>query len=154
MRARAPGLAVPALRHRWAAGRPLGAVDRAQPVLLADLAEALDRHSDPAIDHADGLDDLLAHVAAERAAVEPAHHLAEQEPARGMVIAGLAAGHPARLGPHGGDAGDDRVPAVLGPADVEQPDARGMGEQVPQGDPALALRRHLPNLPRTPVSPS
>src|SRR6202166_3280153 len=143
MRARAPGLAVPALRPGRAAGRPLGVVDRAQPLLLAELAVALDRHPDPAVEHAEGLEDLRAHVAAERAAVEPAHHLAEQEPARGMVIAGLAAGHPAWLGPHGGDPGDDRVPAVLGPADVEQANARGVGEQVPQGDRALAVGREL-----------
>src|ERR1700688_754624 len=143
MGARAPGLAVPALLHRRAAGRPLGVVDRADPVLLAELAVALDRHPDPRIEHAERLEDLLAHVAAEWAAVEPAHHLAEQEPARGMVIAGLAAGHPAGLAAHGGDAGDDRVPAVLGPADVEQADARGVGEQVPQGDRALAVGREL-----------
>src|SRR6202040_4144802 len=143
MRARAPRLAVPALRPGRAAGRPRGVVDRAQPVLLAELAVALDRHPDPAVEHGEGLEDLRAHVAAERAAVEAAHQLAEQEPARGMVIAGLAAGHPARLGPHGGDAGDDRVPAVLGPADLEEADARGMGEQMPDGDRALAVRGEL-----------
>src|SRR5262249_21390702 len=51
-------------------------------------------HPHPTVRHAEWLEDLLAQVAVEGAAVQPPHDLAEHEPAGGGVIAGTVTGHP------------------------------------------------------------
>jgi hypothetical protein len=64
------------------------------------------------------------------------------------VVAGLLAGDPARLEAGAADAGEDRVPRLLGPADVEQAEAAGMGQAVADGDRLLAAGGELGEVAR------
>ena len=136
------GLAVPAAGAAASEALGLGAVHLADARRRrrAKRSRGMPTHESR---HAQGLEDLLAHVAAKVPAVEAPHHLAEDEPARAQVVARLLARLPARLGPRPADVVDDLLPARLRPADVEQPDAAGVGQHVAQGDPVLAAGAEL-----------
>ena len=104
-------------------------------------------HADPAVDHAERLVDLLAHVVLEAATVDAAHHLGEQRHARGEVVPRALARHPAVLRLHAADRLDDLLPVRVARRvaleEVGGSDARGVGEQVAQRDRVLALLREL-----------
>jgi len=63
------------------------------------------------------------------------------------VVAGLLPRHPARLRLRAGDAGHDLLPGGGGPAGVEHPDAGGVGEEVAESDPLLAVNGELREMP-------
>ena len=63
------------------------------------------------------------------------------------MIAGLLARHPARLRARAGDPRHDLVPRRRRPAGVEHADAAGVGEEVTEGDPLLAVDGEFGEVP-------